>query len=158
MHAVLDIHQERIVHDHCPFRDLCRSAAYELDLSDPEALYDGADVYVDSVKVGVFHAPSWDDKGIYCYVDLGAIEANESSAYSAELLQEILSLNLELDAELGEVIGIERESRHLVLRARLTKDDVDGNQLATQLKGYAELATELYAKVLRGVVRPVPLG
>ena len=136
------------------FRDLCRSASYELNLSDPEALYDGADVYVDSVKVGVFHAPSWDDKGIYCYVDLGAIE--DSSAHSTELVQEILSLNLELDAELGEVIGIERESRHLVLRARLTKDDVDGNQLATQLKGYAELATELYAKVLQGVVRPVP--
>jgi hypothetical protein len=138
------------------FRELCRSASYELNLSDPEALYDGSDVYVDRVKVGVLHEPSWDDKGIYCYVDLGAIE--ESSAYSTELLQEILALNLELDAELGEVIGIERDSRHLVLRARLAKDDVDGNQLATQLKGYAELSSELYAKVLRGVMRPVPQG
>ena len=122
------------------FRDLCRSASYELNLSDPDALYDGSDVYVDSVKVGVLHEPSWDDKGIYCYVDLGAIE---ESAHSTELFQEILALNLELDAQRGEVIGIERDSRHLVLRARLAKDDVDGKHLATQLKGYAELSSEM---------------
>jgi hypothetical protein len=140
------------------FRELCRSASYELNLSDPDALYDGSDVYVDSVKIGVLHEPSWDEKGIYCYVDLGAIETTDSSAHSAELFQEILSLNLELDAEMGEVIGIERESGHLVLRARLTKDHVDGNQLAAQLKGYAELVTELYAKVLPGVMRPVSQG
>ena len=138
------------------FRDLCRSASYELNLSEPEALYDGADVYVDSVKVGVFHEPSWDDKGIYCYVDLGAID--ESSAYSAELLQEILSLNLELDAELGEVIGIERESRPLNTACAHDQRGCGWQPAGNAAKGYAELATELYAKVLLGVVRPVPQG
>jgi hypothetical protein len=99
------------------FRELCRGASRALELSEPDALFEGADVRVDGAKLGVFHEDDW-DAGIYCYADLGAIEP---TANAAELMEEILALNLELDAGLGEVIGIERESRHLVLRARLAE-------------------------------------
>jgi len=111
------------------------------------------DVRVDGVKVGVFHEDEWDPLGIYCYADLGAIE---STADTTQLMEEVLALNLELDARLGEVIGVERESRHLMLRARLAEEGelVHAGELAQQLHSYAALANELYQKVLAGVTRP----
>ena len=139
------------------FRELCRGTARALELSEPDALFEGADVHLDGVKVGVFHEDEWDPAGIYCYADLGAIEP---TANTTELMEEVLALNLELDAGLGEVIGIERESRHLVLRARLTEsgEPMHGSQLAEQLRSYAALANELYQKVLAGVARPAQLA
>lgn len=135
------------------FRELCRGTSSALQLSDPDALFEGADVRVNGVKLGMFHDERWDDAGIYCYVDLGAIK---STANAAHLMEEVLALNLELDASLGEVLGIERESKHLVLRARLTEcgKQVHGGQVANQLRGYAALANELYQQVLAEVARP----
>jgi hypothetical protein len=104
--------------------------------------------------MGVYHLGEWDEDAIYCYADLGAIE---SVADRAPVMEEVLTLNLELDAGQGEVIGIERDSRHLVLRVRLPEDraPMDECELAEQLRSYAELANKLSEKVLIGVKHPI---
>lgn len=135
------------------FRELCRETSRALQLSDPDALFTGGDVRVDGVKLGIFHDERWDHAGIYCYADLGAIK---STANATHVMEEVLALNLELDASQGEGVGMERESKHLVLRARLAEcgEQVHGGQVADQLRGYAALANELYQKVLTEVSRP----
>ena len=135
------------------FRELCRGAAQLLELSDLDALFFAADVRVAGVKVGVFHEDEYDSGGVYCYADLGAIEPDANSTH---LMEEVLALNLELDAALGEVIGIERLSRHLVLRARLVEsgEAIHAGQLVEQLRNYAALANELYEHVLADLTRP----
>ena len=135
------------------FRELCRGASRLLDFNDPDALFESRDTRIDGVKLGVFHHDSEDPEGVYCYVDLGAIgpEANPLA-----MMEEVLAINLSLDASLGEVIGLERESRHLVLRVRLNEahEPFHEVELAAQLRHYASIANALYDRVLIGVERP----
>jgi hypothetical protein len=135
------------------FRELCRGTSRLLGFSDPDALFDNRDTRIDGVKLGVFHNGSEDPEGVYCYVDLGAIGPH---ANPQALIEDILALNLSLDASLGEVIGMERESRHLVLRVRLNErhEPFHEGELAEQLRHYARIANELYERVLLGVERP----
>lgn len=135
------------------FRELCRGASRLLGFNDPHALFDNQDTRIDGVKLGVFHNDDEDPEGIYCYVDLGAIG---SVVNPQALMEEILAINLSLDASLGEVIGMERESRHLVLRVRLNEahEPFHEGELAEQLRHYAGIANELYARILIGVERP----
>jgi hypothetical protein len=93
------------------FREVCRNASYVLNISDPNALCDGGDVYIDGIKVGVVYDELLDD-GILSYVDLGFVE----SASKESIFEKMMSLNLELDASLGEAICFESDSSHLVLR------------------------------------------
>jgi len=102
--------------------------------------------------LGVFHLEDWDSEGIYCYVDLGS---SADRSYSTETLEALMELNLVLDGNRGEVIGIERESRHLVLKAKLgTTADVHPGLLADGLRRYARLANQLYGNCLADLVRP----
>jgi hypothetical protein len=135
------------------FRELCRSTARVLQLDRPDALFDDDDVYLDGVKVGLLHAEDWDQDGVFCYADLGSID---SCAAAPQLAEEVLALNLELDSALGEVIGIERQSRHLVFRARLDNGSkpLREAEVAEQLRSYAALANELYRTVLVDLSRP----
>ena len=139
------------------FRVLCRGAGRALGLRDAEALFNATDVYVDNVKIGVFHDETRDAEGIFCYADLGAIGPD---ANAVALLEEILAINLSLDGERGEVIGMERESRHLVLRVRLrnTMEPLHEGLLAEQLQRCARQANALYANALSGVERPRASG
>jgi hypothetical protein len=126
------------------FRELCRGASRLLDFNDHDALFESRDTRIDGVKLGVFHHDS---------EDLGAIgpEANPLA-----MMEEVLAINLSLDASLGEVIGLERESRHLVLRVRLNEahEPFHEVELAAQLRHYASIANGLYDRVLIGVERP----
>lgn len=135
------------------FRELCRGASRLLDFQDLDALFESKDTRIDGVKLGVFHDEGEDPEGVYCYVDLGTIgpEANPLA-----LMEELLAINLSLDASLGEVIGLERDSRHLVLRVRLNErhEPFHEGELAAQLQHYASIANELYRRVLMGVERP----
>lgn len=132
-------------------RAICRAACLALNIEDTNALSDGADVIVDGVKVGVFRDEAWSD-ALHCYVDIGSIE---SSPDTVSILQEVLAINLELDAVLGEAIGMERKSGHLVLRAQLPlTSDFDEHLLVSRLKSYAELVNELYGGVLSRITRP----
>jgi len=135
------------------FRDLCRGAARVLDLADVEALFDDAAVRIDNVHVGVFHKVDADPPGVYCYADLGPADPG---ANAADLMEEALALNLELEGPVGAVIGLERESRHFVLRVHVAGDaeSIDAQDLAEELRTCAKIANELYEKVLVGVVRP----
>lgn len=136
------------------FHELCRGASRLLGLADVEALHDSRDTVLDGAKIGVFHDEAADPDGLYCYVDLGTIGPN---AQPVALLEEILAINLSLDGDMGEVIGLERESRHLILRARLadTPGAVDAEVLADCLRHYAALANELLDDSLSGVERAV---
>jgi hypothetical protein len=135
------------------FREMCRAACYELRIDEPDALFDGHDVFIDGVKLGVFHDEDLDG-GIHCYVDMGAVPPPPDSA---SVLHEVLAINLELDAALGESIGVERDSGHLVLRAHLPiPTNLDERVLVSGLKGYAALVNELYSNVLSGLARPIP--
>jgi len=96
------------------FHAVCRAACLALNIEDPDALADGDDVFIDGVKLGVLHDEEVDDN-VHCYVDIGSIDP---SPETASILQEVLAINLELDAPLGEVIGIERNSGHLVCARR----------------------------------------
>lgn len=135
------------------FRELCRGASRLLDFKDIDALFESRDTRIDGVKLGVFHNDDEDPEGIYCYVDLGAMG---SAANPQALMEEVLAINLSLDASLGEVIGLERDSRHLVLRVRLNErhEPFHEGELAAQLQHYAGIANELYRRVLTGVERP----
>lgn len=135
------------------FRELCRGASRLLDLKDLDALFESRDTRIDGVKLGVFHHDGEDSEGVYCYVDLGAIDPE---ANSLAVMEEVLAINLSLDASLGEVIGLERESRHLVLRVRLNErhEPFHEGELAAQLQHYAGIANELYRRVLTDVERP----
>ena len=135
------------------FRELCRGASHLLDLNDPDALFESRDTRIDGAKLGVFHNDDEDPEGIYCHVDLGAIG---SSANPQALMEEVLAINLSLDASLGEVIGLERDSRHPVLRVRLNEahEPFHEGELAAQLRHYAGIANELYRRVLTDVERP----
>lgn len=137
------------------FRELCRGASRALGLSEADALFDGNDVYVDGVKVGSFHEEAEDPEGIYCYADLGSIGP---LANPAELMAEVLAVNLTLDGQRGEVIGLERDSQHLVLRVRLIEGPelMHEGRLAEELRRCAQLANSLYEEHLVGVERPSP--
>lgn len=139
------------------FRALCLGAGRALALSDAEALFNATDAYVDNVKIGVFHDETRDPEGVFCYADLGPIGPDASAV---ALMEEILAINLSLDGERGEVIGMERESRHLVLRVRLrnTVEPVHEGLLAEQLQRCAKRANALYANALSGVERPQASG
>jgi hypothetical protein len=134
------------------FRELCRDASRVLGLADAEALFESRDTVLDGVKVGSFHDEAADPDGVFCYVDLGPIGPD---ARPVELMEEILALNLSLDGAMGEVIGMERESRHLVLRARLSEQQgsLDAHELAECLRHYAAVANDLFERVLFGVER-----
>ncbi len=135
------------------FRELCRGASRLLDFQDLDALFESRDTRIDGVKLGVFHDDGEDPEGVYCYVDLGTIGPE---AIPLALMEEVLAINLSLDASLGEVIGLERECRHLVLRVRLNErhEPFHEGELAAQLQHYAGIANELYRRVLTGVERP----
>lgn len=135
------------------FHELCRGAARQLGCADADALGQLGDVRIDGVKLGVFHREDADATGLFCYVDLGPIGP---LANTDELMRQLMELNLALDGGLGEVIGMERDSGHLVLRARLDteREPLHEGQLAEHLRGYAALANELYEHVLTGVERP----
>lgn len=137
------------------FRELCRGTSRALGLGESDALFDGRDLYVDGVKIGTFHEETQDPDGIFCYVDLGPIGPH---ANPVALMAEILALNLALDGERGEVIGLERESQHLVLRVRLREDQepMHEGRLAEELRRCATLANSLYEDSLTGVERPSP--
>ena len=76
-------------------------------------------------------------------------------AQAVSILGEVLAINLELDPGLGESIGMERNSRHLILRVQLpVTPDLDEHVLVSRLKGYAELVNELYGGVLLQIARP----
>lgn len=137
------------------FQELCRGAARALGLSDPNALFDGSEVYLDGVKLGTFHDEAEDPEGVFCYADLGPIGPQ---ANPVELLEEVLAINLSLDGERGEVIGLERESRHLVLRVRLKEgqEPLHEGRLAEELRRCAAQANALYDNALSGVQRPEP--
>jgi hypothetical protein len=71
----------------------------------------------------------------------------------------VLAINLELDAALGEAIGMERKSGHLVLRAQLAlAPDFDEHLLVSRLKSHAELVNELYGGVLSPITPPSRLA
>jgi hypothetical protein len=135
------------------FRELCRGAARVLNLSDIDALFDDAGVRIDGVRVGVFRKEGEEPPGVYCYADLGPVAPG---ANAVEMMEEALAVNLELDGIAGAVIGMERDSRHFVLRVRLPGGDgwIDETILAEELRSYAALANELYEKVLTGIERP----
>lgn len=135
------------------FRALCRGTCLALGLSDPDALFNGSDARVDGVKVGAFHDEARDPVGIFCYADLGPIGPH---ANPVDLMEEVLAINLSLDGGRGEVIGLERESRHLVLRMRLCeeREAMHEGRLADELRRCASRANSLYDKALVGVERP----
>lgn len=137
------------------FQELCRGTARALGLSGAHALLDGQAVALDGVQVGTFHDEAEDPEGVFCYADLGAIGPR---ANPVELLEEVLAINLSLDGERGEVIGLERESRHLVLRVRLSEgqEPLHEGRLAEELRRCAAQANALYEGALSGVERPVP--
>ncbi|MGX5648704.1 CesT family type III secretion system chaperone [Hydrogenophaga borbori] len=136
------------------FQELCRGTARALGLRDPNALFTGGEVILDGVKVGAFHEEEHDPEGVFCYADLGPIG---TQANPVELLEEVLAINLSLDGERGEVIGLERDSRHLVLRVRLREDQepLHEGRLAEELRRCAAQANALYDNALSGVERPV---
>ncbi|NCT98329.1 MAG: hypothetical protein GXD23_13245 [Comamonadaceae bacterium] len=135
------------------FQELCRGTARALGLSEPNALFNGGEVILDGVKVGAFHEEDQDPEGVFCYADLGPVGPD---ANPAELLEEALAINLSLDGERGEVIGLERESRHLVLRVRLNdaQEPMHEGRLADELRRCAAQANALYDSALSGVQRP----
>jgi hypothetical protein len=135
------------------FRELCRGTCRQLGESDTDALLEGAGVLIDGVRLGVFHKDEVDEAGVYCYADLGEIETQVDAA---RVMEELMALNLELDVGHNEVIGLERETRHLVLRARVCGEDetVHEGQLADRLTYYAGMANGLFDTVLGGVARP----
>lgn len=137
------------------FRALCLGAGRALALSDAQALFNATDAYVDNVKIGVFHDETRDPEGVFCYADLGPIGPDASAV---ALMEEILAINLSLDGERGEVIGMERESRHLVLRVRLKEgqEPLHEGRLADELRRCAAQANALYENALSGVQRPEP--
>ena len=130
------------------FRAICRAACYALNIERPDALFDGDDVFLNGVKLGVFHDVELDD-AIHCYLDIGCVE---SSPDAVSMLQEVLAINLELDAGLGEPVGMERKSGHLVLHALVP--GADEHALASRLRAYVELVKELYGGVLSRITRP----
>ena len=133
------------------FREICRAACLLLNIEQTDALAEGGDVFIDGVKVGMFRDEALGD-ALCCYVDIGSIEP---SADTASILGEVLAINLELDPGLGESVGMERNSRHLVLRAQLpVTPNLDEHVLVSRLKGYAELVNELYGGVLWQITRP----
>lgn len=135
------------------FQELCSGTARLLDCTDADALLLHGTVTIDGVHLGVFHREDADPTGVFCCVDLGKV-GPQVDAHG--LMQALMGLNLALDGRLGEVIGMEPGTGHLVLRARL--DTANGalheGRLAWHLRGYAALANELYEKVLVGVERP----
>lgn len=135
------------------FHELCRGTARALGLSEPDALFKGNAVSLDEVKIGTFHDEAEDPDGVFCWADLGPINPQ---AIAVELLEEVLAINLSLDGERGEVIGLERESRHLVLRVRLDerREPLHEGRLAEELRRCSERANALYQGVLSGVERP----
>ena len=135
------------------FREVCRNASYVLNISDPNALCDGGDVYIDGIKVGVVYDELLDD-GILSYVDLGFVE----SASKESIFEKMMSLNLELDASLGEAICFESDSSHLVLRGftSLNKSDDITAAIVSQLKEYVDFAGHLHHGLLSQVIAPTP--
>jgi hypothetical protein len=135
------------------FFALCRGTSLALGLSDPDALFNGGDARVDGVKVGAFHDEARDPAGIFCYADLGSIGPD---ANPVDLMEEVLAINLSLDGGRGEVIGLERDSRHLVLRIRLfeDRDPMHEGHLADELRRCASRANSLCDSALIGVERP----
>lgn len=137
------------------FRELCRGACRQLNESDTDAFFEGHGVLIDGVRLGVVHNEHIDPAGIYCCADLGEIG---HQAEAARVMEELLALNLELNVARSETIGLERETRHLVLRARLAADGegepLHEGFLAEQLRYYAGEANHLYEKVLVGIERP----
>jgi hypothetical protein len=136
------------------FREICRDVSYELNISDVDALCDGGDAFVDGVKLGLFYDEARDE-GVFCYIDLGSI----NPANKDNVLAEMMSLNLEMDAGSGEAFGLEPESGHLVLRGFINVDAKPNfrDKLASQLKEYVELAKELYGDLLSNGAVVAPL-
>lgn len=135
------------------FQELCTGTARLLDGTDADALLLHGTVKIDGVHLGVFHREDADPTGVFCCVDLGRVGPQ---ANAHELMQALMALNLALDGKLGEVIGMEPGTGHLVLRARLDTDNdaLHPGRLAWHLRGYAALANEPHEKVLVGVERP----
>lgn len=135
------------------FRELCRATCRQLDHSDTEALFEGAGVLVDGVRLGLFHDETVDPLGIYCSIDLGEIDAHPDAQ---RVMENLLAINLELNVARSETIGLERETRRLVWRARLGGDEETAHEgyLAEQLRHYAGEAHALFERVLSGAARP----
>lgn len=135
------------------FRELCRGTCRQLDHSDTEALFAGAGLLIDGVRLGLFHDENIDPHGIYCFADLGEIDALPDAS---RVLEKLLSANLELNVARHETIGLEGDTRRLVLRARLWGDEAPAHEgyLAEQLRHQASVANELFETVLAGAQRP----
>lgn len=135
------------------FRELCRGTCRLLDSSDAEALFEGSGLLVDGVRLGLFHDENVDPYGIYCFADLGEVDALPDAQRGMENL---LAINLGLNVARSETIGLEWETRRLVFRARLwgNEEAVHEGYLAEQLRHCAGEAHALFEKVLGGAARP----
>ncbi len=137
------------------FEEMCSSVTQCLQLPPSDTLARGDHVLVDGVSIGIAHNEEWDEGGVFCFVVLGEIGA--TCADPERVLFDALALNLELDAGLGESIGLERNTRQLIFRARMSNgtDDLYPNEIADRMSGYVELANQLYEGILSDVERPM---
>ncbi|MDO8300310.1 CesT family type III secretion system chaperone [Lacisediminimonas sp.] len=128
------------------FRDLCRATCLALNLQDTSMLGEQGQIEIDDVSIGAFFDED-SDTTINCYVDLGAVDANDK----AEMFEQMLELNLELGRQHGETLGFDRDTGRMVLRSELSDPEQwDGEQMAALFHDYANFAKEFRAQMHEG--------
>src|SRR4051812_35976657 len=82
------------------FQSVCRELSLVLRIEDCDALAESKDVYLNSVKIGVFHCDT-PMNGMIFYADLGVPDPS----YLPSILEKCMDINLELSACNGEAVG-----------------------------------------------------
>ncbi|MBT2321595.1 CesT family type III secretion system chaperone [Variovorax paradoxus] len=141
------------------FQNLCRNASVQLGAKNPEELAEVGQISIGDIEVGLIFDDEHTDR-LFCYVDIGSLEALDSSGDCGPVYRDMLTLNLLRGSKTAGVIALDPVSNHLLLSSHLMDpDSYDGPRLAAALQDHASdsiLARELWIARLemRGTKMP----
>lgn len=127
--------------DQTAFTALCMSAASVLRIEEPDRIDSGFAFTLEDVDVFLFFNEERDPERIFCYVDLGAPDAQEH----AQVCERLLERNLDFDRSLDSgVYAFDSESGRAVYCTPMWGvGGLDGDHVAEWLRDCVDDTTEI---------------
>lgn len=134
--------------DHAEFLELCRDTSVLLGFEDPDAMGEEGEFSLDGVEMSLMLEDTAEDEeaeGADLLIDMGEVED------SREVYEKMLSMNLAMDPANQGSLGLDVESRHAVMTAKIPLDTgIDAESLADLLRQFAEWTHRFREEVSKG--------
>jgi hypothetical protein len=130
-----------------------------LGAENTDELAETGQIRIGDINVGLIFDENHADR-LFCYVDIGSLEALDSSGHGIAMYRDMLTLNLLRGSKTTGVIALDPGNNHLVLTSHLMDpDSYDGTRLVVVLQDHVTdsvFARKLWAARLEAQVPETP--